>query len=124
VKPGRPAFVRETHHGLRVTIGHGGPAGVLLLCRGTSRDYWKVKLDSGRWVWPDGAVVESSGVYTELCAECHLEFRTDTMNEPICPLCERRMAQAVIASDSGDRYPLKRSVRWRSEQRGQERRRW
>jgi hypothetical protein len=73
---------------MRVTVGHGGPAGTLFFCK---LRFWKVRGDDGVWRWPDRIVVESSGAYVHTCQECDLEFRSDAIRDVFCPPCERRM---------------------------------
>jgi DNA-directed RNA polymerase subunit RPC12/RpoP len=99
----RRAFDR-TMHGYRVTLGHGGPAGVLNHClsKTTLRRYWKVKLDSGAWVWPDDVVAESEGPCVARCVECELEYRGATpQSGGLCPNC----AHALLARERPDHDP-------------------
>jgi hypothetical protein len=81
-------------HRYRVTIDHGGPAGVLLRCvsERTRGVYWKVKLDSGEWVWPDRVVAESTGPCIARCVECELDYRGDSPAAGgLCPNCVRAL---------------------------------
>lgn len=98
--PTATAFDRSMH-GYRVTIGHGGPAGVLNRCfsKTTRRYYWKVRLDDGTWVWPERAVADSTGRYELRCGECPLSFRSDDPYVRYCPNCLR-----AIDARSGPDY--------------------
>jgi hypothetical protein len=99
------------HHGDRVRLGgFEGKRGVVLRCqkRTGPGHYFKVKLDNGSWVWPDGAVVDSIGTYELTCSECAGLFRSNAITEVFCPNCERRMAPAYI---SGETRNLRASLR-------------
>jgi hypothetical protein len=88
-------------HGYRVTLGHGGPAGVLNRCLSKTylRYFWKVKLQSGAWVWPDGIVADSTGPCIARCVECELEYRGETpQSGGLCPNC----AHAQLARQRPD----------------------
>src|SRR5262245_26672405 len=78
-------------HGLRVRIGGlTGQRGVLLLCEkrdGTGR-YWKVRLNSGEWVWPDQLVADGLGAHLATCADCNIRFVTADPSRPTCDRCE------------------------------------
>jgi hypothetical protein len=62
-------------HGLRVRVG--ARKGVLLHCQGRTGDgyYWKIRLQSGLWVWPDDFAVDGPGtVLGDSCAQCGLPY--------------------------------------------------
>jgi hypothetical protein len=50
-------------HRLRVRLGANGPLGRLLHIEKKDKSgwYWKVKLDSGEWVWPADLHVDGTG---------------------------------------------------------------
>jgi hypothetical protein len=99
-------FVYAIHHGLRVTFGHDGLAGVLLECKGQHGKFWRVKV--GReWLRPERIVVASEGAHVRTCYECELEFRSDKANEVLCLQCERRM-NAARAKDPGEPQQFER----------------
>ena len=100
-------------HGDRVSIGVGGAAGtVIRRPRTGGGHYFKVRLDSGEWVWPDRAVALSSGAHERRCAECEIAFRTDDHAEVHCPNCARRLT----GQDPGSR-----PSRWDQHVRGSRR---
>ncbi len=76
-------------HGLRVRIGANGPKGKLLQCekRDNSGKYWRVRLDSGEWVWPDNIVIDGPGDHVERCLECRLEF-IGNVGDLLCTPCQ------------------------------------
>lgn len=76
-------------HNLRVRLGPTGPPGKLLHCerRDGSGKYWKVRLDSGAWVWPDGIVIDGRGNSVSRCLECRLEFLGDP-GDLLCTPCQ------------------------------------
>ena len=66
------------------------PRGRVLRCesRTTGRDYWKVKLDDGRWVWPDHVVIDGRGNHMHAaCADCGAPFLGDA-GALICDPCD------------------------------------
>jgi hypothetical protein len=81
-------------HGLRVRMGVTGPTGMLLQCekkdgRGT---YWKVRLQSGDWVWPEGLIVDGPGDQVAVCAQCTLPFMTTTRGDGlVCARCDEEI---------------------------------
>jgi hypothetical protein len=88
------------HHGDRVRMGgFDGPRGIVLRCqkRTGAGHYFKVKLDNGSWVWPDGAVVDSAGTYELTCHDCAGPFRANHLATPLCPNCEQRDERAHIS---------------------------
>lgn len=108
-------------HYTRVRIGATGPKGRLLRCekRDGSGSYWKVKLDSGEWVWPDDRMlIDGPGERIARCGDCELPFLTDG-SSPLCPLCNeeafgtrRRQVKpeptrSIRASLSGNRSGVK-----------------
>jgi hypothetical protein len=76
-------------HGLRVRIGAGGPKGQLLRCekRHGSGHYWKVRLDTGPWVWPDDLILDGPGDHVERCMDCRLPFMGN-VGELLCAPCQ------------------------------------
>jgi len=104
-------------HRTRVRVGGlTGPKGRLLKCerRDGSGTYWKVKLDSGEWVWPRDLVIDGPGDRIAQCGDCELPFITDGTS-PLCPGCDA--AAFGSAEDRADETRFDR-VRWRSEERG------
>ena len=78
-------------HGMRVRVQ--GAKGVLLECtpsRTSGRPYWKVRLQTGQWVWPDDLVVDGPGdERVEACASCGLPYyRRAGSGELICARCD------------------------------------
>lgn len=84
-----PLDTSAFRHYMRVRMGVSGPTGRLLRC--TKRDgggtYWKVRLDSGEWVWPDRLVLDGPGDRVATCADCGLPFMTNSA-EVLCPYCD------------------------------------
>jgi hypothetical protein len=64
-----------------------GVQGIVFRCRGQRGPYFKVKLSTGEWVWPDQVIAESSGPYLRTCGECGIEFRSEAPNSYTCPNC-------------------------------------
>jgi hypothetical protein len=79
-------------HGTRVRLGATGPKGRLLRCakRDGTGSYWKVRLDRGDWVWPEGLVLDGPGDRVATCAECALPFLSIDV-EVLCPRCDERV---------------------------------
>ena len=106
-------------HYLRVRLGVTGPKGRLLRCE--KRDggsYWKVKLDSGEWVWPDGLIVDGPGDRVGTCGDCGLSFMS-TGALALCPICD----EAAFGTASRATEPAASTrVRWKHEDRGHGRR--
>lgn len=76
-------------HGLRVRIARlDGPKGVLLRCERKTDGgiYWRVRLQSGAWVFPDDLIVDGRGDRVGVCGDCGLRF-VNTGNELICDRC-------------------------------------
>jgi hypothetical protein len=91
-------------HYMRVRMGATGPTGRLLRCarRNGGGHYWKVHLDSGEWVWPDGLVIDGPGDRVAVCAECELPFMTKG-DEPLCAYCDEKLfGTSVRASEPPD----------------------
>jgi hypothetical protein len=92
-------------HGLRVRIGTARVPGVLLRCekRDGSGSYWRVRLQSGAWLWPSecgSLVVDGSGDAVATCQDCGLQFLTV---DPTAPTCDRCQAEAF--GTAADRVP-------------------
>jgi hypothetical protein len=87
----RPAGYR---HGLRVRMGTpDGPRGVLLECDSRAgRKYWRVRLQTGEWKWPNelgGLIVDGDGDAVSECASCGLRFILRTgSGDLICTRCD------------------------------------
>jgi uncharacterized Zn finger protein (UPF0148 family) len=80
----------EFTHGQRVRVsGFTGPRGVMMHCK---RTYWKVKLQSGEWVYPNDVVADTDGPFEYRCQECGIPFRTKSQGEPFCPVHDNREA--------------------------------
>jgi len=74
-------------HGLRVRIGANGPKGKLFKCQGQRGPFWKVKLQNGEWVWPDGIVIDGAGTHLQHCLDCRLPFMGD-VGDLLCKPCQ------------------------------------
>jgi hypothetical protein len=82
------------HHGLRVRMGARGPKGMLLRCerRDGTGFYWKVRLNTGEWVWPEGLILEGPGTRVGVCEQCALPFMTDQTGDGLlCPRCDEEI---------------------------------
>jgi hypothetical protein len=103
-------------HYMRVRMGATGPKGRLLKCkkRDGSGYFWKVKLDSGEWVWPDGLVLDGPGDRVATCGDCGIAFMADGRS-PLCPTCDesafgepseiRNIGAALSGNRSGVKAP-------------------
>lgn len=106
---------RELHfdqtHGDRVTIGFGGPKGIVYRCprKDGAGSYFKVKLANGTWTWPDGAVADSTGEYVCRCRECRIPFKSDQPKERLCPNCDRRLDRPGQPGDVAHGFGRRRS---------------
>lgn len=77
-------------HYMRVRIGVDGPKGRLLRCekRDHSDFYWRIKLQSGEWVWPDERMIlDGPGTHVVTCGDCEIRFMSDGRS-PLCPSCD------------------------------------
>lgn len=103
--------------------GVDGARGVLLHCESRTRPgrrYWKVRLQSGTWVWPNehgGLVVDGDGDHvTPECAACGLPFICRTgSRELICARCDAEQF-GTAAARASDPPPTRRwnaRRRWR-----------
>ena len=101
-------------HGLRVRIGATGPKGKLLHCekRDGSGKYWKVRLDNGEWIWPDGIVIDGPGEHVERCQECRLPFMGD-VGDLLCRPC-----QDDTTGTTAERAEAARDASFASQRRG------
>jgi hypothetical protein len=108
-------------HGLRVRLGTPtGPRGVLYQCESkrTGGTYWKVRLESGEWVWPDHVLVDGPGDTIATCQSCRLDFITTIGGELICRRCSTEAfgSDAERASDAPSRRrwnDADHHVRWK-----------
>jgi hypothetical protein len=104
-------------HGLRVRIGKDGPKGKLLHCEkrdGTGK-YWKVRLNSGEWRWPDGIVIDGPGDhFAGHCLDCRLPFIGDS-GDLLCRACQGEMFGETAERSQGaeDTYFARRAGRRR-----------
>jgi hypothetical protein len=81
-------------HGLRVRMGATGPKGMLLKClkKDGSGHYWKVRLQSGEWVWPEGFILDGVGDQVAVCEQCALPFMTTKVGGGLlCDRCDEDM---------------------------------
>jgi hypothetical protein len=85
-------------HGMRVRLGSHGPTGKLLHCEKKDKSgwYWKVKLDSGEWVWPADLHIDGKGALVQHCRECRLPFLGDGIKD-FCYRCDEEMFGVVPA---------------------------
>jgi hypothetical protein len=83
-------------HRLRVRLGANGPLGRLLKCEKKDKSgwYWKVKLDSGEWVWPADLHVDGQGALVQHCRECRLPFLGDGIKD-FCYRCNEELFGVV-----------------------------
>ncbi len=94
-------------HGMRVRIARlDGPKGVLLRCerRDGGGFYWKVRLQSGEWIFPDNLIVDGRGDRVGVCGDCGLRF-VNTGVELICDRCSAEVfgrANSSPVSSGGD----------------------
>jgi hypothetical protein len=98
-------------HLLRVRIGANGPTGRLLHIEKKDKSgwYWKVKLDSGEWVWPADLVQDGPGDCVGRCQDCGMRFLSQ-QPEPLCPSCsEAAFGTAQRAKEPNDYV----GTRWR-----------
>jgi hypothetical protein len=56
--------------------------------------YWKVKLDSGEWVWPADLHVDGQGALVQHCRECRLPFLGDGVKD-FCYRCNEELFGVV-----------------------------
>lgn len=103
-------------HLLRVRLGVNGPRGRLFHCEKRDRSgyYWKVKLETGEWVWPHGLVIDGVGDRIVTCAECESPFITT--DEILCRNCDEQM----FGTEQRQHEPVEPSVAtrryWRDRQ--------
>jgi len=94
-------------HNLRVRIGAAnGPTGRLLRChkRDSGDAYWRVRLTSGEWVWPDRIIVDGIGdVLIDACTECQLPFIGQKGDLLCLPCDEEQFGARERAADTGAR---------------------
>jgi hypothetical protein len=83
-------------HRLRVRLGPTGPTGRLLHIEKKDKSgwYWKVKLDSGEWVWPADLHVDGQGQLVQHCRECRLPFLGDGIKD-FCYRCNEELFGVV-----------------------------
>lgn len=95
MSPRRELNTAAFQHYMRVRIGGaGGPLGRLMRCekKDGSGHYWKVRLDTGEWVWPDAMVLDGPGHYVGHCAECELPMLMEQPNGVgLCRYCDESM---------------------------------
>lgn len=92
MSPKRELNTAAFKHYLRVRIGGaGGPLGRLMRCekKDGSGHYWKVKLDTGEWVWPDAMVLDGPGQHVGTCVECELPLLVGRPGDAgLCRSCQ------------------------------------
>jgi len=84
---------RGYRHGLRVRVGASRQPGVLLRCerRDGTGSYWRIRLQSGQWLWPNecvSLVIDGPGDTVNRCQDCGMLFLTDDPTAPICARCD------------------------------------
>jgi hypothetical protein len=105
-------------NGLRVRIGGAtGSRGVLRHCESKLNPgtfYWKVRLDNGQWVWPDGLVVDGPGDEVALmCGRCELPYlRVRGGGELICRPCSDEQFGPADRQDDIHPRPFNQRRRW------------
>jgi hypothetical protein len=75
-------------HLMRVRLGAHGAKGRLMRCtsKRTGKPFWKVKLDTGEWVWPEDLVQDGIGDCLTRCGDCGMRFLSNGQS-PLCPVC-------------------------------------
>lgn len=117
-----PRFTRDDsgfRHRLRVRIGGiDGPKGRLYHCDGRQGKFWKVRLDTGEWVWPDRLVVDGPGDhYNHACLDCRLPFKGD-VGDLLCQACQETVrGEEPVDSGHGIRSDTYHRRRWASRHR-------
>jgi hypothetical protein len=100
---------RGYRHGLRVRF-LDGVRGVLLRCESRDgRTYWRVRLQTGAWRWPDGIAVEGPGDERHgRCGDCGLPFYTAAgSDEILCHRCDAELfGSAVRATEPDPPHPF------------------
>lgn len=98
-------------HLMRVRLGASGAKGRLLHCkRDTPQAFWKVKLDTGEWAWPEDLIQDGPGEIVSRCAECGMRFMCERA-DVLCPSCDGKVfGTQQRASEPPDRTPAQR--RW------------
>jgi hypothetical protein len=109
-------------HGLRVRMGSlTGPKGKLLHCTRRNGDgqYWKVRLESGDWVWPDRLLVDGPGDTETICAECNLPCIV-RRGDRLCARCDEDAfgTRARAAEPADDPAARRNWIRRHRTQRG------
>lgn len=84
----RRAIPDGLRHYNRVTLD--GRPGRFMRCerKDGSGFYYKIRLDSGAWVWPDSGelVLEGPGANVGTCEQCGLRFKSDQVGDGLlCP---------------------------------------
>jgi len=79
--------------------------------------FTKIRLADGAQVWANDDWVLAVGPYLHRCLDCGQPYRSETVAADFCPACDR--SQRPNAPDEPDHVNL----RWRTEDRGQGRRR-
>lgn len=98
----------EPRDGDRVQHRTSGTKGTVIKCRyrapreGT---YFRVRLVTGVWVWPEQVIAESEGPYLTTCIECAIGMRTKAPNGlGLCVNCaerdEDRRARQLVGSST------------------------
>lgn len=108
-------------HGLRVRMGVSGPKGMLLKCekRDRSGHYWKVRLQSGEWVWPEGLILDGLGDRVAVCEECALPFMTDKVGDGLlCTRCDETIFGTQAQADEPRDDLIGRAQREQRQRRG------
>lgn len=92
-------------HLMRVRLGVNGAPGRLLHCEKKDKSgwYWKVKLDTGEWVWPEGLVIDGPGDLLATCQDCRLPFLCK-VDAPLCPYCDEHAHGTQQRADEHQEY--------------------
>jgi hypothetical protein len=93
-------------HLMRVRLGAHGAKGRLMRCtsKRTGKPFWKVKLDTGEWVWPEDLVQDGIGDCLTRCGDCGMRFLSNGQL-PLCSVCAPS-AFGVGRSAVNSRYGL------------------
>ena len=105
-------------------VGANRAPGRLMRCESKNPgggEYWKVLMDSGEWLWPDGIILDTSagpGAGVAVCEVCGARFTTQQRGDGLlCRRCndETFGSAADHAIDAaGDRFrPRGNTTRWK-----------
>lgn len=107
-------------HRSKVLVGANRHPGRLMRCESKQpggREYWKVLLDSGEWVWPDGLILATPGANVATCEAGAGRFMTDEHGDGLlCPRHEAEMfgtAEDHAVDAAEDRRRAGNTTKWK-----------